>query len=685
MNGTRIVLESGMLFARGRYILKRKLGEGGMSQVWAAVEVNSNNPVAIKVPHLQGADFALRFSGECRYYARLRHPNIVPMYASGEDENGVLFIVMDLLVGRPLRHFIGSLDSVQVSHIGSQAADGLWYMHKRGIWHRDIKPDNWIIGTQEGQKGHLWIIDLGIAKFANPNDRAINTDELPDVGTLRYMAPEQVRSRHDINHLSDIWSFGVTLYEGLGGQYIFPVVGTSPTPAQLIHAIAYEKIQPIQELVPEATDELSSVIMRCVEKNPQHRPQSFAEIVEVLGNLVRTSLPPDHYAVVQMQRRKLEARRERAFSFDDEANKKAEAEALEHSAAKDHAAPKEVSPSSCAYEPLEDDASDVSRPPTLPTYDEQPVPEHYISAPEASTGPSRTTAPEQVERSGVKTSSRALEPLALAVGDPSERTTLPMRERHESHHNPLPFRPPQPRDDGEVGPGGTIKMESGGSLVARARAQASRQPAGVQRTGVGSPSAKQTQQLGTNPTSTKPAQRGTPTRSTMTRQVLHAHPHPVSLPRNSVTPIVVRAGAIGAVIGLCCVAVAVGVVGLRHGRLSTTVATATPSSTAENTTGLPTVASAPAIVLATSTVALTSASPALAAAFPPVTPSGALVASPPAVAVASARVPTPLTASVAPMPKPPISTRHTPKPVFVPLVGDDDQPYRHPLEGKPRF
>jgi len=671
VSGTKVVLESGMLFARGRYILKRKLGEGGMSQVWGAVEINSNNPVAIKVPHLHGRDFALRFSGECRYYARLRHPNIVPMYASGEDENGVLFIVMDLLVGRPLRHFIGSLDSVQMTHIGSQAADGLWYMHKRGIWHRDIKPDNWIIGTQEGQKGHLWIIDLGIAKFANPNDRAIDTDELPDVGTLRYMAPEQVRSRHDINHLSDIWSFGVTLYEGLGGQYIFPTVGNNPTSVQLIHAIAYDKIQPIQELVPEATDELSSIIMRCVEKNPQRRPQSFAEIVEVLGNLVRTSLPPDHYAVLQMQRRKLEARRERAFSFHDEANKKAEP--LEHSAPKDHVTPKETITSSCAYEPLEDDASDVSRPPTLPTYDEHPVSEDFISAPEASTGPSRIGAPEQVERSGVKTSTRAVEPLAVAVGDLSERTTLPMRQRQEDHRNPLPFQRPVPGDEGEVGPGGTIKMASGGSLVARARAHMSHQAAEVQRTGVGSPSPKQTQQSDRTSTPTTPAQRGTPMSSTMTRQVLYAHPHPVSVPRNNVTPIVVQAGAIGAIIGLCCVAVAVGVVGLRQGRLSRTVETAAPTSTAENATGVPSVASAPAIVLATSTVALTSASPTLAAAFPP------------AVAVASARVPAPLTTSTAPMPKPPISARHTPKPVFVPLVGDDDHPYRNPPEAKPRF
>jgi len=276
-------------------------------------------------------------------------------------------------------------------------------------------------------------------------------------------------------------------------------------------------------------------------------------------------------------------------------------------------------------------------------------------------------------------SGQAVEPFAVAVGDLSERTTLPMRAPTEARRDPvpLPFQMPRRRNDGEVGPGGTLKMESGGSLVSRARAQVSQGAVGALRAGARPASPKQAPQLHQKSTSAIAVKRGAPMSSTMTRQVLYTHPQPVSVPRTDVTPIVVRAGTIGAIVGLCCVAIAVGIVELRHGRHSTTVATSAPSLAAENPTGAPSV---PAITLPSVGAAQPTSSSTPAAPFMSLPPAGPVVTS------ASVKVLPPPMASIAPMPKPPVSTRRSPpKPVFVPLVGDDDLPRRDPVAGKPLF
>jgi serine/threonine protein kinase len=560
----------------------------------------------------------VRFEQECQYHGLLIHPNIVRLMASGVDETGVPFMVTELIVGKTIRHFFDRkrFDVVQLAHTGSQGAEAIAYMHRKGIMHRDIKPDNLMIGTEGEQKGHLTVMDLGIAKFANPKAGFLNTDNLPDVGTLQYMSPEQVRTPHDVDYRTDIWSFGATMYECLTGQYLFPV-GLDATPVQLIHAIGYDEITPIQRIVPDAPEELSSLIMRCLQRDPKRRPLA-SEIAETLATYVRASLPPKHFAIVEKQKRQVQARRVRAFA-------------------------------------IEADDEDV----TLKRSRDVPV---------------QAQASEDLESSGITTSRPAMAPPLIAIGANCQRTTLPTPEVNGPRRNTLPFVPIATRtherlgamttnDDGEVGPSGTIRMESGGGLVARAVAQARLQ---AERARAMEPPKPPRQRIEQPRAPEGATHRGTPTTSTMPSR-LPLRSGPV---RTGVTPIVVQAVGIGAAISLAF-AVMVLVIAGRHKRLQPTVVSIEPSSTAVTSVGARASAS-PIALVAVSEPAPSSSAVAVAT---------ALVATPPSAAVATGAMSTPIFAPSASALKYPIAPRRMPKSTpttipFEPLVGDDDRPFR---------
>lgn len=314
----KIVLKEGDLFLNGRYRFERRLGAGGMSQVWAAIELYSENFVAIKLLHDQGGNLALRFRQECRFYPKLKHANIVRMSAAGEDENGSMYIVMDLLEGSTLRRVLrsGRLNIEGALHLAVQLADACAYMHRQGIWHRDLKPENVMVGSKGEMKGHLWLFDFGISKFANPQDAGLDTDELPDVATVRYMATEQVDGarRRFVDGRADIYAFGVILYELITGRHIFIKEGEPTTAAQIMNGHLVAEVKPIPHIVNDCPEELWQLVKKCLAKDPADRHQTFDEIGAELSDMIRASHPPDHYIAKRVKQTRMRAARARVFA-----------------------------------------------------------------------------------------------------------------------------------------------------------------------------------------------------------------------------------------------------------------------------------------------------------------------------------------------------------------------------------
>ena len=329
----KIVLKEGASFLNGKYRLKKKLGAGGMSQVWAAIEPYSGNFVAIKMLHDQGGNLALRFRQECRFYPKLKHPNIVRMSQAGEDENGGMYIIMELLEGSTIRRVLrsGRLEIRQALHLAVQLAEACAYMHRQGIWHRDLKPENLMVGSTGEMRGHLWVFDFGISKFANPEDAGLNTDELPEVATVLYMAPEQVdgAQRRLIDGRADIYSFGVILYELITARHIFVKENEPTTAVQIMNGHLVARIRPIPHIVPECDEDLWQLVEKCLAKNPAERFQRFEEIVDVLSNMIRSSGPPDHYIVKRKKKEIMRAARARACADSEIGGEESDEQSLD--------------------------------------------------------------------------------------------------------------------------------------------------------------------------------------------------------------------------------------------------------------------------------------------------------------------------------------------------------------------
>src|SRR5262245_61046871 len=196
----------------GKYKILERIGRGGMGMIYKAHDPILNRPVALKVISTDidvTDEIRTRFFREAQACARLNHPNIVTVYDMGED-SGQMFIVMELLDGVELRRLIADRAAIALEEklsIMVQVCDGLHYAHQRGVVHRDIKPGN-IMRLGSGQ---VKILDFGIAQIENLHETLTRTGLI--MGTLRYMAPEQVRGRAD--HRADIYSVGSVFYEFL--------------------------------------------------------------------------------------------------------------------------------------------------------------------------------------------------------------------------------------------------------------------------------------------------------------------------------------------------------------------------------------------------------------------------------------------------------------------------------------
>jgi serine/threonine protein kinase/Tol biopolymer transport system component len=284
----------------GRYEIRSQIGAGGMGEVYRARDEKLNRDVAIKVLPAalsQDADRLRRFEQEAQAAGALNHPNILAVYDVGTHD-GAPYVVSELLEGETLRERLDGPPIPQRKAVdyATQIARGLAAAHARSIVHRDLKPENIFIATD----GQVKILDFGLAKLIEPvgaspiltdlPTRKLNTTPGTVLGTLGYMSPEQVDGK-PVDYRSDIFSFGVVLYEMLAGKRAFP---QRETLRETLHAIATEDPPALSELNPHVSPSLEKVVERCLEKKPDDRFQSTRDLafaLEALSGASTTSHP----------------------------------------------------------------------------------------------------------------------------------------------------------------------------------------------------------------------------------------------------------------------------------------------------------------------------------------------------------------------------------------------------------
>ncbi len=258
------------------YRILEKLGEGGMGVVYKAEDTKLHRPVALKFvpPELtRDPEAKERFTHEAQAASALDHPNIAVIHEIDETKDGSSFICMAYYEGQTLKEKIkaGPLKIEEAIDTARQIAEGLQRAHEAGIVHRDLKPANVIIT----KRGEVKIVDFGLAKLIG--DTKI-TKTGRTVGTAAYMSPEQARG-YPVDHRTDIWSFGVVLYEMLTGQLPFK----GDYEQAVIYGILNENPPEISDFRADLPENLQRVCGRCLQKQRTARPKTMKEVLELLS------------------------------------------------------------------------------------------------------------------------------------------------------------------------------------------------------------------------------------------------------------------------------------------------------------------------------------------------------------------------------------------------------------------
>jgi len=271
----------------GRYRIEREVGRGGMAIVYLAHDMRHSRRVAVKVirPEIASSLARERFLREIGIAARLRHPNIMPLYDSG-DVDEMLYFVMPFEEGKSLRvrleneRRLGIAEGVSILRDVERA---LAYAHQQSVVHRDIKPDNVLLAGDAAV-----VTDFGIAKAVTAAATEAGVGTITNggaaIGTPAYMSPEQAVGDPATDHRADIYAFGCMAYEVFAGTP--PFAGT--TAHAIISAQLSERPKPLAEHRPDIPEGVERLIQRCLEKNPDKRPASASELLDVLGTTTTT-------------------------------------------------------------------------------------------------------------------------------------------------------------------------------------------------------------------------------------------------------------------------------------------------------------------------------------------------------------------------------------------------------------
>lgn len=273
-----------------KYQLHECVAKGGTGSVYRGTHLQLNMPIAIKILHSDSAsDFTSveRCRREAYAAMQIRHPNAIAVMDFGVTPDGLVYVVMEFLVGKTLREKIKENrypSLLEVNEIMSQICAAVSVAHRHKIIHRDLKPENIFI-NREGEQEVVKVLDFGIAKFKDisTEEHAMQlTRQGIVIGTPYYMSPEQCYGK-EVDGRSDVYSLGIMLYELLAGR--LPFLGQSHTAIAVKQA--RETPRPIYELRPNIPPMLNAVVMRALEKVPNNRPSSVEEFAEELTAAMR--------------------------------------------------------------------------------------------------------------------------------------------------------------------------------------------------------------------------------------------------------------------------------------------------------------------------------------------------------------------------------------------------------------
>ena len=274
----------------GRYEVLKRVGSGGMADVYMAKDHKLNRNVAVKVlksEYVEDEKFLRKFETEAQAVARLSHPNIVNIYDVG-IEDGINYIVMELAEGITLKEYIrkkGYLTPKETVEISTQIASAISHAHKNHIIHRDIKPQNILVSDT----GIIKVTDFGIAKATSSNTV---TSTATAMGSVHYISPEQAKGRF-CDEKSDIYSLGITMYEMVTGHV--PFDHENGVTIALMHL--QNEITPPSQIRDGIPDSLEKIILKCTMKKPEERYQTADELITDL-RLVFEDTSGDYVGVV---------------------------------------------------------------------------------------------------------------------------------------------------------------------------------------------------------------------------------------------------------------------------------------------------------------------------------------------------------------------------------------------------
>jgi eukaryotic-like serine/threonine-protein kinase len=273
----------------GPYRILEELGQGSMATVFKAYHAALDRYIALKVLHpafKTDPNFLERFEREARFISGLEHPNIVPFYDSSEYE-GYPYLVMKYIEGETLKARLkkGPLKDTDILAIARSVGAALTYAHKKGILHRDVKPSNVLLSTD----GEVYLADFGLARLVATSDSTLSAELL--IGTPQYISPEQASGVEDLDARTDVYSFGVMLYQ--------LTVGRVPFDAELPYAIVLDHIyKPLplpREIKPSLSKEMESVLVKALAKDRDERYPDADSLVRAFETALAIS-PADTIA-----------------------------------------------------------------------------------------------------------------------------------------------------------------------------------------------------------------------------------------------------------------------------------------------------------------------------------------------------------------------------------------------------